>query len=334
MVHHSPPRRYSGYLLGSAAAVSIMLLPIAYAAGWFADMGQVRPVLTELNKAQQQTIQQQRILAAGPPTGSPTECHVALGAFHVTLSWAKVPLATSYIIYRAGGTQSFSHASNIGQVSQPTREISFVDNTVAPGHSYTYWVAASNAAGQGPMTPAFTVHTFLTWQAIFHTGAQSATTSTAEAWTQGGMGLLPKTVIKTTPIVWHVGNQFYSPFLFTPEANKSTWLTRRWTTWSLYDCSLQIVRAIKGIALLSAKPTLPFLKSLNLGPWTPQDLAIWYNGGSWQEAIVTPTSPIYPAESLILNRYGQAVALTSPHGSTVALYKESTPQAVTEQVRR
>ncbi|PSR34726.1 MAG: hypothetical protein C7B46_04635 [Sulfobacillus benefaciens] len=319
MVHNSPPRRYARYLLGSAAAVSIMLVPIAYGAGWLADLSQVRPVLTELNQDQQQSVQQQKILAAGPPTSSPSPYRIATGAFHVTLTWAKVPLATSYIIYRAEGTQSFSHAVNIGQVSQPNREISFVDNTVTPGRSYTYWVAPNNAAGQGPTTPAVTVHTFLTWQEIFLTGARSAAPSTAQAWTQGGMGLLPKTAVKTRPIVWSVGTQLYSPFLFSPQASKSTWLTKRWTTWTLDDSSLQIVNTTKGIALLSAKPALTSLKSLTPGSWTPQDLALWYDAGSLQEAIVTPNSPSYPVAALILNRYGQAVALTSSQGSKVTL---------------
>lgn len=301
----------------AVVAVSILLLPIAYVAGLLTEMGQVRPVLTKLDQARQTLVQQQASIPTEPPAARPSQMHLSWGAQDVTLSWAKVPGASSYTIYRSSASGSFQQAVQVGQVIQSSSVIVFVDGTVSPDTSYTYWIAPDNAAGQGPMTPAVSGRTYLTWNQVLDAGTSAAVSADATAWSQSAWGLLPPHSSATSPTVWKIGTKFYTAFSFPASAQTSTWLTKRWTTWTAGNQTMTFVHAINGISVLAGGPQ--DMSSLPIATATPEDLALWQNGLQWDHEIVAANDPVLPQDAIVLNRYGQAVGLTTVQGHLVTL---------------
>lgn len=297
-------------LTGSIIAVAALLMvPFAYLAGWLGDLGQVAPALSTIAAAHENLVWRAAHQPQEPPAGTP---HITAQwtDSSVTLAWSAVPHAASYTIYRAPGTESFQASQAIARVS-PQGTPSFTDASVEPGTPYTYWVAATNAAGQGPASPALSVHTYLSWAAIAQRGEAAARTIHADQWSRVAWGIFGQTQKSVSGPVWNVGGQLESPL--TVQASASTWLTARGTTWSIGHTA---VTAHAGASLTqftgsAAVPELP------LGPATPSDLAVWQQDGHWVTAIVSPTTSPLPPQALLLNNYGQAVGLVTSSGSLV-----------------
>lgn len=304
-------------LLGSAAAGVLILLPAAYMAGSMAEMSQVRPVLSQLDNARQALARQEARVPQEPPAHSPSGIQLSWGAQHVTIAWTRVKGAASYAIFRAEGTQTYQQAVKIGQVSQSGTTVTFVDDGVAPGTLYTYWIAPVNSAGQGPVSAALAARTYLLWPSIVAQGEKAAQTAQATAWSQGAWGLLPPKGITADTAVWRVGGQWYSAFSFPSSDRSSTWMTKRWTTWTVGGQQATVTPQPGNIYAL--KGDLPTVRSLLRGAMTAQDMAVWERSGRWGHEVVGVGDSSFPPYALILNRYGQAVALTTGQGTAAEL---------------
>lgn len=300
-------------LLGSAAAGVLIVVPAAYMAGSMAEMSQVRPVLSQLDQARQALARQEANVPQEPPAHSPSGIQLSWGAQHVTITWTRVKGAASYAIFRAEGTQAYQQAVKIGQVSQSGTTVTFVDDGVTPGTLYTYWIAPVNTAGQGPVSAALAARTYLPWPSIVAQGEKAARTAQATAWSQGAWGLLPPKGTTAGTAAWRVGGQWYSAFSFPPSDRSSTWMTKKWTTWTLGGQQATVTPQPGNIYALSGD--LPTVSSLLRGVMTAQDMAVWERSGHWYHEVVGMGDSSFPPYALILNRYAQAVALTTGQGT-------------------
>lgn len=292
-----------------------MMVPVSYLAGWMADVGQVRPVLSQLDAAQKALAHQQASIPQEPPEKAPSRLSLTWGARHVTVKWPAVKGAAAYVVYRAQGSQSYPQAIEVGQVSHVAVSISFVDASVKPNTSYTYWVVPVNAAGQGPVSPAATCRTYLPISAAVALAQRSAVVTRATNWEQSAWGLLASRQQSTQPLAWHVNAQWYSDYVFPSSATSSTWLTKRWTTWTVDGQALHVLPQ-KGISQLIGK--FPVASALSVGDSTPQDIALWFRGGRWFDQLVDAQDPEIPPSALLMNRYAQAVAFTTASGQEVS----------------
>lgn len=297
----------------------ILSIPAAFLAGWLADMSQVRPLVTQLGLAQQRAMNQQAVAPKEPPGQSPHDVQIRWGHSHVTLNWLRVPGASMYVIYRATGTQNFTQASVIGQVNQSTGHMAFVDSSVKPGSLYTYWIAASNAAGQGPVTGAVSGETFLETSTIIHQVQAAVVNVSATRWTQGGMGLFPATRHVYHPLAFNIGGMVYSPFAFAPSAIRKTWLTKRWSSWSKGNRALRVIQTHHQITILQTPEYNK--RSLTSGPLTADNIIVWDSHGEWYHDPFTATESLthLPPRAIVLNGYGRVSGLTNTLGQFVRI---------------
>ncbi len=315
MFQNTQGRRRVHWTAGIVAAGVVVLLPVAYMAGWMAEMGQVRPVLSQLTSAQQALAQQQAQIPKEPPAQSPIVQPPVWGSTDVTLSWTSVPHATSYDVFRAVGDQSFSQAKRVGNVSQAAHTVVFEDSSVQPDTHYTYWIAPENAAGQGPLTAAVNIQTYMNWSMALAQAQSGAASVKAVAWSQGGLGLLQPAASAASPAAWVVGDRVYSPFTFSPSARDSTWFTKRWTSWKIGGHTATVSRVIDGISVLHRNGGS--VQALTAGSMTPEDAAVWLENGKWRHEEFASSPEGLPDGALVINQYGQAAGITNASGQLI-----------------
>ena len=207
-------------VFGMMLAIS---LPLAFFSGWLADLSQIRPVLMQLGHAQQKTGTPPVSGSQEPPTGIP-ELGATWGNSQVLLTWTRVAGAKTYTIYRSMGDLGYSHAQAIGQLSQSASKMAFADFSLTPGHRYTYWVAAGNRAGLGPISQALTGRTFFSTSVIAHRAEEAAIPVQAQMWSQGGMGLLVPADHRQTAMAFNIHHVLYTPLYLSP-AGDLVWET-------------------------------------------------------------------------------------------------------------
>ena len=290
------------------AGGAILLLPFAYLAGWLGDLGRVQPALSALSQARQNLAWQASRRPQEPPGAAPT-VQTQWTDSTVTLSWGKIPHATSYTIYRAGGSQSLSEARVLAQIT-PRSALSYTDAAVSPGQAYSYWIAADNAVGEGPLSAVVKVHTYLSWNTVAQMGESAARTLTELTWSKTAWGILGQTTKSQSAPAWNLGGTIFSAM--TPmNAGRSTWLTQHGTRWNLGATPVTATVRL-GMTVVSGAPHLPSLAS---GKATQEDLALWNVNGRWATALVSPSTTPLPPNALVLNAYGAAVGLTGAVGS-------------------
>ncbi len=299
------------YLMASLmAGAALMLLPFTYLAGWLGDLGQVKPALTALTAANQEVAWHSAHEPHQPPQGTPVVRSTWTDA-SVTLTWNKVAKASTYTIYRAPASDSFSQASAIATIT-PTRSPSYTDTTVLPGTTYHYWVAADNAAGEGPVSPAVTARTYLSWTTITQMGEQAAGSVSANQWSKTAWGLLGShSQVERGPL-WNIAGTLVTPLVAAP--THSTWLKSEGVTWHLKGQTVSAISIRGEVSKISAQASLAVLVH---GAWTPSDLALWQENGHWTTAVISQGAKPLPPKALILNQYGQAVGISDSNGTFI-----------------
>lgn len=299
------------YLMASlVAGTALMLLPFTYLAGWLGDLGQVKPALTALTAANQEVAWHSAHKPHEPPQGTPVVSS-AWSDTSVTLTWNKVAHASTYTIYRAPGSQSFSQAAPIATIT-PTRSLGYTDTTVLPGTTYRYWVAADNAAGEGPASPAVTVHTYLSWTTVTQLGEQAAATVSADQWSKTAWGLFgSQSKVERGPL-WNISGTLVTPLVAAH--SHSSWLKSKGVTWHLQGQTVTAIPINGEATKISARTSIP---SLANGGWTSSDLALWDENGHWTTAVISQGAKPLPPNALILNQDGQAVGISDSSGTLV-----------------
>lgn len=314
-MHKFAESRRPLWIASSIAAVAVLLIPAAYLAGWLGDLGQVQPVLSSLQKAHQAIAWQESRQPQEPPAKSP-QVAVQLTDSAVTLSWSSIPSASSYDIYRATRGVSFGQATSIAEVSQHTTTISYTDTSVRPGKEYTYWVAASNTAGEGPISTPSSVHVYDTWGAITKEALSATAIATATASQSTAWGILGTSSTSTKVPVFDIAHTLMSPYKFSSQSQRSSFLTQRTTSWHLGQASLTAAFR-HGISVLSGSDAA--LSSLAIGSSTPSEMVVFASSGHLMTAIVASgTSPL-PSDALVLNQFGQAVGISNQSGTLLPI---------------
>lgn len=293
---------------GGIAIAGVLLVPASYLAGWMAGLSRVKPELIALTNLRQQ----QALAAARQPSEPPGQTAMPQAVWtesSTTLTWAKVPTATHYTIYRARGPRPFSDARAIGTVSTVGRSASYTDNTVAPGSFYTYWIAADNGAGQGPVSPPLTVHTYLSWSTIARRAESGATLAREVLWRQSLLGLFGSSSHSYSDPVWEVNGRVLTVSA-APASPRSTWLVQRGVRWTSQGHRIASQSTGPLVQLTGVRAPINFPS----GPSTQDNLAVWHTANGWRDAVLGKQSLDLPSRALILNGYGQVVGLTSSQG--------------------
>ncbi len=302
-------------LFGIVLAVS---LPLAFFAGWMADLSQIRPVLTQLGHAQPKVAAPPVSGSEEPPTGIP-QLRATWGNSQVLLTWTRVAGAKTYTVYRSMGNLGYSHAQVIGQLSQSTSQIAFADFSLTPGRHYTYWVAAGNRAGLGPISQALSGRTFFSSSVIAHNAEKAAVWVQAQSWSQGGMGLLVPADHIQSALAFNIDHVLYTPLYLPPSISHSNWLTKRWIRWKNGNTRLGVLQSFHHLTLLQGLNS-PKRPSLPLGHLNTDNVAVWRQRGHWQYKKFQRTIPTLPADAIVLNGYGQACAMTNASGPVIFLH--------------
>ena len=302
-------------LFGIVLAVS---LPLAFFAGWLADLSQIRPLLTQLGHAQPKTATRPVSGSEEPPTGIP-ELRATWGNSQVLLTWTRVASAKTYTVYRSMGDLGYSHAQVIGQLSQSTSQIAFADFSLTPGHRYTYWVAAGNRAGLGPISQALSGRTFFSSSVIAHNVKEATVVVQAQSWSQGGLGLLAPVDHIQSALAFNIDHVLYTPLYLSPSISHSNWLTKRWIRWKNGNTRLGVLKSFHHLTLLqelnsSKAPSLP------LGHLNTDNVAVWRQRGHWQYKKFQRMPLTLPADAIVLNGYGQVCAMTNASGHFIFLH--------------
>ncbi len=319
MVNLSQRPRFQHWVLWIVTGVSVLLVPVAFIAGWLADMSQVRPVLTQLSQAQQATMRQAKAIPKEPPSQAPGHIVASWGLSQVVLKWTRVPHASAYVVYRVAGNQSVAEAQKIGQVIQSTHEVEFVDSGVLPGTQYTYWIAAINAAGQGPMTQALSGETYLAPSTIAQRVEQSAVPVQATAWTQGGLGIFAPTQKTYHSLAFAIDGVLYTSLYIPSSDSHSTWLTKHWVSWTLAGLPVHVLKTTHQLTVLPMPLKEKTLVSLVPGSVTTTNVLVWYHQGTWHHQLFTGTVANLPANAVVMNGYGKVIALTNNLGQWMAI---------------
>ncbi|MCY0881847.1 MAG: fibronectin type III domain-containing protein, partial [Firmicutes bacterium] len=176
-------------------AVSVALLPVAFFAGWFDDLGQVHQAIG--------TLQQTPIVsrAGAASTGLPPQAssHLQVDAVTpqaVTVQWTAVKGAASYVIYRAHQGQSFAARQLVATIPAHSPH-TFTDGTVQAGQIYTYWICAQNRYGQGVPGNALPVVTPLSPAQLEQSAAPEVVQITAQKVETGWGGWQAPRVVQT-----------------------------------------------------------------------------------------------------------------------------------------
>ncbi|PSR31819.1 MAG: hypothetical protein C7B43_00955 [Sulfobacillus benefaciens] len=324
MINISRKRTWAGWRYIIVAAVLMVLLPLAFVVGWLSDLSQVRPVLAELGHAQQTTAKQSISSPEEPPGNSPQNIHVTWGSSKVVLMWPRVSGASTYTIYRSQGDQGFSHAKTLAQVSQSANLIEFVDLSVKPDRRYTYWIASGNKAGQGPVSQPHSGQTFLSTAAIIRRAEEAATLVQGHLWSRGGMGLFAPVDHVQSAIAYNINKTLYAPMYFSPFYSHSTWLTRRWITWTTDHTRIGAIKTFHHLTLLRGPGASSRLSSLVPGNLSSNDVVVWHAQGHWQHETFSGPVANLPADAVVLNGYGQAWGVSNASGHFVPALHEKT----------
>ncbi len=323
MIDISHKRAWTRWHYVIVASAFVVLLPLAFFAGWLADLSQIRPVLTQLGRVQQKTPAKPLSVSQEPPGASP-QIHVSWGKSKVLLTWSRVPGASKYTVYRAEGDLGFAQAKIIGQVSQSVRQIEFADLSVTPGHPYTYWVAAANGAGMGPPSTGVSGRTFLSSAVIARSAEQAAVQIQAHLWSQGGMGLFSPVDHVKKAMAFRIGHVLYTSLYLPPSAVHSNWLVRRWSTWTQSHTRLEHVKSLDRLAVLRNPGMSSKAPSLQLGSLSRNNVVVWRHNGHWQyQSFAGTMTEGLPAGAIVLNGYSQVCGMTNASGKFVALSSSS-----------
>ncbi|PSR27514.1 hypothetical protein SAMN00768000_2766 [Sulfobacillus thermosulfidooxidans DSM 9293] len=319
MVNLSQKSRFPHWILWIVTGAAVLLIPVAFMAGWLADMGRVRPVLTQLSQAQQATMRQASAIPKEPPSQAPAHVVASWGLSQVVLKWSRVPGASAYVVYRAVGNHSVAGAEKIGEVTQSTHEVEFVDSGVRPGTQYTYWIAAVNAAGQGPMTQALSGETYLTPANIAQQVEKSAIPVQATVWSQGGLGLFAPTPKSYHSVAFAIDGVLYTALYLPPSDSHSTWLTKHWVSWTVGGLPVHVLKTTHQLTVLQMPRQEKSVTSLVQGAVTTTNVLVWYHQGMWQHQLFTGTLTNLPLGALVMNGYGNVIALTNHLGQLITI---------------
>jgi len=298
------------------AGGALLLLPIAYMAGWLGDLGQVQPTLSALSQARQNLAWQESHQPHEPPVQTPV-LTVSWTDSSVTLNWKRVTGASRYDVYRAPAHESFGQAQVIGQVTQQSAMVSYTDTSVLPGQAYAYWVSAVNGAGQGPSSSALTVQVFESWPTITHMVISATNMATAIASTKTAWGILGNVSHATNVPFWNIGGILLTPYQFPSSADQSTWLKSRSTSWQIGP-NAATSTPWHGLSQIhdNAVHHIPKLES---GTPTPQDMVLWQSQGHWITALISNGTEPVPPDGLIVNQYGTVVGISNSAGRIIPI---------------
>lgn len=292
------------------ATIAVLLLPLSYVAGWMGDLGQVKPELVALAKSRQHQAWLTAHQPQQPPQASP-QVRAQWGASSVTLAWSQVAKASQYTIYRAANAQTFSKAKTVATVAQTGTHLQYTDSTVSPGTTYTYWVAADNAVGQGAPSAPRTIRTYLAWTTLIREAESHVRLGTVTTWSKTAWGILGQSATSHTFALWNIAGHLITPA--TTQLASSTWFTQKGVRWTL-GATILSPSAHNSLTTFD-NPTA--LASIPMGQATPENLAVWQSQQQWRDAIVAQGQPL-PPDALVLNQYGDAIGLTNAQSHLVS----------------